>query len=234
MDHVHKGQVTGLHRIAQIGFVDQGHGVLMLGTQVDDGFIFLGQGPGAVADEEYQVGIVHGLFGALNTDGFHGIAGFPDAGGVNEPKAGIPQHNRFFHRIPGGAGDIGDDHPVVAGDGVEQAGLAYVGLAHNGSGHALSENPALVVGLKKSIQSLGIGAEIAVVILQAEILDILVGVIQHCMEMAAQIGQVVIDGGQFLLQHALHLSGGVGGGIGGVCFDQVDDSLCLGQVQLSV
>ena len=52
--------------------------------------------------------------------------------------------------------------------------------------------------------------------------------------MTADIGQIVIDGSQLLLQHTFHLSGGIGSGIGGVCFDQIDDRLCLGQIQLAV
>ena len=63
--------------------------------------------------------------------------------------------------------------------------------------------------------------------MQAEILNVLVGVVQHRVEVAAQVHQIVVDRRQFLLQHAPHLSGGVGGGVGGVGFDQVNDGLRL-------
>ena len=52
--------------------------------------------------------------------------------------------------------------------------------------------------------------------------------------MAAQIGEGIIDGIQLLLQHAAYLSGGIGSGIGGIRFDQIDDRFCLGQIQFSV
>ena len=52
--------------------------------------------------------------------------------------------------------------------------------------------------------------------------------------MAAQVRQSAVNGVQLLLKTAAHLTGCVGSGIGGVCFDQIDDSLCLGQIQLAV
>ena len=54
------------------------------------------------------------------------------------------------------------------------------------------------------------------------------------MKMAAQIRQLVINGSQLLLQGTPYLSGGVGGGIGGFCLNQIDDRLRLGQSQLTI
>ena len=52
--------------------------------------------------------------------------------------------------------------------------------------------------------------------------------------MAANIHQAVIDGGKLLLQTPGHLARGVGGGIGGVCLNEVNHGFRLGQVQLPV
>ncbi len=131
-------------------------------------------------------------------------------------------------------GDVGDDAAVIACQGIEQAGFAYIGLAHNGSGNAGAQNAALIVGLQHIVQSLAVGAEIAVIILQAEILNIFVRIIQHRMEMAAQVGQVIIDGSQFFLQHTAHLAGGIGGGFGGIGLDEINDGFGLGQIQLAI
>ena len=67
-----------------------------------------------------------------------------------------------------------------------------------------------------------------------KVLDILVGVVQHRVEMAAQIGQIVVNGCELFLQPAAHLPRGVGGGIGGVRFDEIDDGFRLGQIHFSV
>ena len=198
-DHHQKGQVAGRYGAAQIRLIDQSNGVFLFFTQIDNVLILLGKRLGAVADEQHQVGFLHCLLGALHADGLHGVGGFPDAGGVDEPQPGGAQHHRFLHRIPGGAGDIGDDHPVVACQGIEQAGLSHVGLAHNGGGNALPENSSLAVGLQQAVQRLSIAAEIAAVVFQTEILDVLVGIIQHRVEMAAKIHQVIVNGGQLFL-----------------------------------
>ena len=47
------------------------------------------------------------------------------------------------------------------------------------------------------------------------------------MEVAAQVHQIVVDGSQLLLQHAPHLTGGIGGSVGGVGFNQIDDRFRL-------
>ncbi len=90
------------------------------------------------------------------------------------------------------------------------------------------------IGLKQCVELLGIPAQVSPVVLQTEILDVFIGIVQYGMEMAAQVHQIVVNGGQLLLQHAAHLTRGVGGGIGGVRFDEVDDGFRLGQIQLAV
>ena len=52
--------------------------------------------------------------------------------------------------------------------------------------------------------------------------------------MAAQIGQIVVNGCELFLQLAAHLPRGVGGGIGGVRFDEINDGFRLRQIHFSV
>ena len=92
----------------------------------------------------------------------------------------------------------------------------------------------MTVGLQKGIQRFGIAPKTFAILFKAKIFDILVGVVQHCMEMAAQVGQIVVNGRELLLQLAAHLPRGVGGGVGGIRFDQVDDGFRLGQIHFSV
>ena len=233
-DHRHKGQVAGVHPASQVGLIDQSDGVLLIQTQIDDVLVLLGQRLGAVADEQHQVGILHSLFGAPDPQGLHRVGGVPDPGGVDEPQAGGPQHHSFLHRVPGGARDLRDDAAFKSCQSVQQAGFAHVGPAHDGGGHPLPQDTALTVGFQKTIQRFGVAAQIAAVVVQAEILDILIGIVQHRVEMAAKVHQVVVNGGQLFLQDPAYLSRSIGGGVGGVRFDQIDDGLRLGQVQLAV
>ena len=206
----------------------------MFGAGVDDGPILVGQRLAAVADKNHQVRVFHGLLRPLHTHGLDFVLRFPDTCGINEPQPGRAHHHGLLHGIPCGARNLGDDNTLVAGQCVQQAGFTDIGLADNGSGHTGSQDPTLSVSLQQGVERFCVGAELFLVIAKTEILDILVGIIQHGMEMAAQVGQVIVDGRQLLLQHTAHLSGSVGGRIGAVRLDQINDGLRLGQRQLSV
>ena len=88
--------------------------------------------------------------------------------------------------------------------------------------------------MQQGIQRFGIAAKAFAVLFKAKILNILVGVVQHRVEMAAQIGQIVVNGCELFLQLAAHLPRGVGGGIGGIRFDEIDDGFRLGQIHFPV
>ena len=53
----------------------------------------------------------------------------PDTGGVNEDKAALVVFKTGVDGVPGGAGHVGDDDPLLAKNPVYQGGLAGVGFA---------------------------------------------------------------------------------------------------------
>ena len=69
---------------------------------------------------------------------------------------------------------------------------------------------------------------------KTKVLDVLIGIVQNGVKVAAQVCQMVIHRQQHLLQPAAYLSGGVGRSVCGIRFNQIDDGLGLGQVQLPV
>ena len=73
-----------------------------------------------------------------------------------------------------------------------------------------------------------------VIAVQLKIINIFIGIIQDGVEVAAKIHQIIVNGHQLLLQLATHLAGSIGGGIGGVRFDQIDHRFGLGQIQMAV
>ena len=181
-----------------------------------------------------QIRFFGSLFGTFHAHSLYFVSGFTDTGGIDKPQAGGTYHDCFFYGVPGSAGNLCDDDPLETSQGIEQTGFAYIGFAQDGGGHTLAQDPALAVSLQQGVERFGVRPKGGIVILKIEIVDILVGVVQYGVEVAAQVGQIVVNGCQFLLQDAAYLSGSVGGGVGGVCFDQIDDSFCLGQIQLSV
>ena len=84
------------------------------------------------------------------------------------------------------------------------------------------------------MEKLSLGAEEGGVVFQTKILNFLIGIVQHRVKMAANVCQRMVNGGEFFLQRPAHLPGGVRGGIGGFRFDQVNDGLCLTELQPAV
>ena len=70
--------------------------------------------------------------------------------------------------------------------------------------------------------------------MQAEGLDILVGIVQNSVEMRADVHETVVDGVQLFAQNARNLTGRVGGGIGSLGVNEVNDGLGLREVHLAV
>ena len=140
----------------------------------------------------------------------------------------------FAQRIAGGAGPLGDDGRFVAGQGVEQGGLADIGLADDGDGHALAQATTLsglLTGFREqrfrrrqALHQSGVG----------EPVDVLVGKIQRTFDEHPQVGQLRGEGlqapgeGAFegLLRGAHRLAGS------GV--DEIGNGLGLGEVEAAV
>ena len=70
--------------------------------------------------------------------------------------------------------------------------------------------------------------------MQAEGLDILVGIVQNGVEMRADVHETVVDGVQLFAQNARNLTGRVGGGVGSLGVNEVDDGLSLREIHLAV
>ena len=69
---------------------------------------------------------------------------------------------------------------------------------------------------------------------QGKGIDLLIRIVQNRVKMAAQVGQHFINRLQPGRQRAAHLSGGIGGGIRRLGFNQIDDGLRLGQIHAPV
>ena len=98
----------------------------------DDAGVLLGQRLARVDQDDGHLGPVQRRLGAQGRV-VVGAAGLvrpaPDARGVDEPPVSAAELDQLVDRVAGGAGDRVDDDPLGAGELVEQAGLADVGLA---------------------------------------------------------------------------------------------------------
>ena len=75
-----------------------------------------------------------------------------DTGGVDEHhRADGQEFHRLFHRVGGGAGELGDDGDLLAGDGVEQARLADIAAAEQADMQAQAAGGVLDHGLMSGL-----------------------------------------------------------------------------------
>ena len=92
-----------------------------------------------IEHEARRSGLAPGPPDALRLDVIRGV---PQAGRVDEPEADAFQGQDLLQGVAGRARRVGDDGPVLPKEGVEQGGLAAVGGAEDGHGHALGNGPA--------------------------------------------------------------------------------------------
>ena len=93
---------------------------------------------------------------------------------------------------------------------------------------------ALFVGRKQLLQRRARAVQCSAQLRRAEVLDVLVRIVEHGVEMAAQVRQPVVDRPDGALERPAELPGGVRGGVGRLGVDEVDDGLGLRQVELAV
>jgi len=93
---------------------------------------------------------------------------------------------------------------------------------------------ALFIGRKQLLQRRARAVQCSAQLRRAEVLDVLVRIVEHGVEMAAQVRQPVIDRPDGALERPAELPGGVRGGVCRLGVDEVDDGLGLRQVELAV
>ena len=157
-----------------------------------------------------------------------------DTGGVNEPQEGSAAGNGLLHRVPGGAGDVGDDGPVIARQGVEQGGLTGIGQAHDSGADAVFQHPAPLGGVQQGGEGVGGDLQRGSDLLRLNVLDVLVGVIHHGVKPGGDVDEGLLHRLQAAAETAVQLGCGVFRGSGGLGVDEVDDGFRLRQVHFTV
>ena len=71
-----------------------------------------------------------------------------NSGCINESQPGFADNNGLLNGISCGACNFCDDDPFETGKGIQQAGFAYIGFAHDGGGYTLLQDSALAVGIQ--------------------------------------------------------------------------------------
>ena len=112
--------------------------------------------------------------------------------------------------------------------------FARIRLAEQHGAHALPQVAALFIGRKQLLQRRARAVQRSAQLRRAEVLDVLVRIVEYGVEMAAQVRQPVIDRPDGAFERPAELPGGVRGGVGRLGVDEVDDRLRLGEIHLAV
>src|SRR5690606_19166771 len=181
----------------------------------DVGFFDFGPGPG-------------------NSYAFHGVVGFAQAGGINDMQGHALYVDLPYDLIACGAGYGGDDGDVVAGQGIEQAGLAHIGLTGQHDVQAFAQYHALPGLLRKVFQVFTYGLQGRSCLVFFKEVDFFFGKVQCGFNQHAQANDAITQGVDVVGEHAAKRSHGAArrGFRRGVY--QISHGFRLGQVQAFV
>ena len=179
-----------------------------------------------------------GLFGAhprpTHALGLDQVLTLPQSGGVRQGDRITADDQVGVEDVAGGAGDRGDDGGLARDQGVEQRGLAGVGLADQDNAIAFTNpfSPARVGqrGPQVGDQAIQYGPGRAGQVVG----DLLIRKIDLGLDQGHRLEQVAAETGVGLAQGPVQLTerlGGLGRGLG---VNQIGDSLGLGQIHPAV
>ena len=92
------------------------------------------------------------LMGARNAHLLHRICGFAQPRSVDDVQRHSVNLDCLADHIAGSAGNIADQRHLLAGQTVQQAGLADVRLPGNGHMRALAQQAALLCSVQRMLQ----------------------------------------------------------------------------------
>ena len=179
--------------------------------------------------------MLHLLIGALDADALDDVGGVADAGGVDEAEGDATEVDGVFDDVAGGAVDVAHDGSLFAYEGVEEGGLAHVGLADDGYGHAVLDGIAYVERMGQAgddtLDLVSYLREFATV---GKLELFVVAEIELQLHERGEVQELVAQHRQFLAEASAQLAQGeaVRGGRGGG--DEVGHGFGLAEVHLAI
>ena len=186
------------------------------------------------ADPQTEVRLLGSRPGPANALGLDRVIAVAQAGGVGQGHRITADDQVSVEHIPGRAGDGGDNGRLARDQGIEQGGLAGVGLADQDDAIALAHSLAtpgdgerpLQVGDQSIQQRPGGAGEI--------VGHLFVGEVDLGLDQRKRLQQVAAEAGVGLRQPAIQLTESLRRLRRGLRVDQVGDGLGLGQVHTAV
>ena len=204
--------------------------MLRLFRQGQDSLLPAGKALGAVQHHQGKAGLLCRRHGPVHAQLLHAVARFPDACGVAQPQKLAAEADLFLQGVPGGAGHLGDDGPVIAQQGVKQRRFPGVGQAQQHRGDAPFQNAAPAEGVQQPLKLPAAAGEGIGYLPMLRRLNVLVGVVHRRIKAGGDVHEVAVHPLHAPTQCPGELEGGVLGGLGGFGVNEVRHCLRLNQV----
>ena len=228
-----KGDAAG----GDITFVEDQDELLVLAAGEDalaqSGILRLGLV--GIDDPEDDAGLLHLGKAALDAEVLDGIGGLTYAGGVDEAEADAADVHHILYDIAGSAVDVTDYGALLVEEGIEQGGLAGMGLADESHGDAVLEGIAHTEGADEpGDDNADVDGEVLQLTAVGKFEVFVVGEVELEFHQGGDVEELVAEGGELLAEAAAHLVHRHAVGGCGRRGDEVGHGFGLAEVHLSV
>ena len=155
----------------------------------------------SVYHPKHDGGLLHLLIGALDADALDDVGGVAYAGGVDEAEGDAAEVDGVLDDVARGAVDVAHDGSLFAYEGVEEGGLADVGLADDGYGHAVLDGIAYIERMGQAgddaLDLVGYLGEFATV---GKLEFFVVAEVELQLHERGEVEELVAQGGKFLTE----------------------------------
>ena len=159
---------------------------------------------------------------AFHAKAFDHVLRFADACGVDQPEHHPAEFHPFFHGVPGRPGDFGHDGAVISEQRIQKRAFPGIGQPDDCGRDAGIQGFAPLKGPQEQLQRLHPPAKRLFIVPDPEFLNILVRVVQHRVEVRADVLQNGVDRCRPPVNGSGELAGCIPDRFRTLCVDQVD------------
>ena len=188
----------------------------------------------SVDDGEDELCLIHRSARARDAHALYLIVGLTYAGCVGQTKQYAAETQLLFDRVARRAGDIGDYGAVIAQNGVQKRAFSGVGPPDYRSRNARVQKLSAVIACAQALKHCRAAVYIRLVSRKGEVLDILVGIVEHRVIVRAYVGERTVYFVDAARYRSAELTGCVARGLGGFGIDDIRDCLRAGKIHATV
>ena len=143
----------------------------------------------SVNDGENKLGLLHCAARARYAHALYLVVGIAYAGGVGKAQQHSAETQLLLDRVARRAGNIGHDGAVIAQNGVQKRAFSGVGPPDYRGRNARVQKLSAVIACAQALKHCRAALDIFLIAREGEVLDILVGIVEHRVIVRAYVGE---------------------------------------------